>query len=151
MVWLQVSTIGEILDCIVKSRQRGADSILCFHWQANQVHDLRERLDVGLRQHDQPKLRRFDYDYKSETVYLDIMTETKFHYQIQAKLRDFLHYRLLELAANLSTDDPETSRLINSIAEHGTGTIEHKDKLYYQPDVAYGPFDTLPSLVCEVS
>jgi hypothetical protein len=145
-----VSTIGEILDYIVESRQRGADSILCFHWQADQVHDLAEQLDASLLDLSQ-WIRRFDYDYKSETVYLDIMPESKFHYHVRAGLRDVLHNRLDELAAKLDTDDPETSHLIDSIDEPGRAQIEYENKLYYQPDAAFGPFDTLPSLVCEVS
>ena len=39
-LWLEVSTIGQILDYIVSSRQNGTEAILSFHWPASQVDDL---------------------------------------------------------------------------------------------------------------
>jgi hypothetical protein len=115
------------------------------------VHDLSEQLDARLLERNQPKIRRFDYDYKSETVYLDIMPESEFHSEIQAMFGNFLRNRLHELAANLDNDDPETAHLIDSIAVRGTANIKYKNKLCFQPDVAFGQPNTLPSLVCEVS
>lgn len=34
---------------------------------------------------DEPKIRRFEYDYESETVYIDIMGEPRLHYETTTK------------------------------------------------------------------
>ncbi|KAK4237598.1 hypothetical protein C8A03DRAFT_44569 [Achaetomium macrosporum] len=127
LVWLDVSTIEEILDHIVSSRQSGTESILGFHWQASQVHDLSEQLDARLVELDQIKIRRFEYDYESETVYLDIMGESP------------IHYHLL-----IATDDPAIRRLIRSAEEHGTISIKYEKKLFKQADVSFGRSEPRP-------
>ncbi|KAJ4288231.1 hypothetical protein N0V88_007420 [Collariella sp. IMI 366227] len=88
LVWLEVSKIDEILDFIVSSRQSGTESTICFHWHASQVDDLVEELDARLIELDQPKIRRFEYNYKYKKVYLDIMGESLVHYKVQSGLRD---------------------------------------------------------------
>jgi hypothetical protein len=150
-LWPDVSTIEEILDYIVSSRQNGTDSIIGFHWQASQVHDLDEQLDARLLELDERKIRRFEYDYESETVYLDITGESTLHYQVQAGLRDCIKNRNAKLSALGFIDDPEIRRLIRSIKERGTASIESEGKICKQADVSFGQAGALPSLVCEVS
>ncbi|KAK4098442.1 hypothetical protein N658DRAFT_518049 [Parathielavia hyrcaniae] len=147
LVWLDVSTIDEILNFIVSSRQIGTESIIGFHWQASQMDDLSGQLDARLLELDQPSIRRFEYDYESETVYLDIMKESPFHYQVQAGLRDHLKDCLAKLL--VTTDNTEIRQLIQSAKEQGTASIEYEDKLCKQADVSFGQAGTLPSLVCE--
>lgn len=148
-VLLDVSTIEEIIESIVNARQDASESVLSFHWQPSQVDDLSEQLDARLVELDEPKIRRFEYDYESETAYLDIMKESPFHYQVQAGLRDYLKDCLAKLL--VATDDTEIRQLIRSAKEQGTASIEYENKLCKQADVSFGQAGTLPSLVCEVS
>ena len=39
---------------------------------------------------DEPKIRRLEFDYESETVYIDIMGESRLHYKVQIGLRDYI-------------------------------------------------------------
>ncbi|KAL2129245.1 hypothetical protein VTI74DRAFT_8014 [Chaetomium olivicolor] len=151
LVSLNVSTIEEILGCIVSARQSGTESILGFHWQASQVHDLSEQLDARLLELDQIKIRRFEYDYESETVYLDVMGESEFHYQVGAGVRRYIENRIAESYALATIHDPEIRRLMKSIKERGTFLMKYGDKLCKQADISFGPVGSLPSLVCEVS
>ena len=148
-VSLQISTIEEVIDYIVSARQRRSESLIGFHWQASQVHDLFEQLDARLVELDQLKIRRFEYDYESETVYLDIMPESQFHYQVQAGLRDYLKTSIWKLL--VATEDPTVHGLVQSAKEQGTVSIDYKNKPLKQGDITFGQFGTLPSLVCEVS
>jgi hypothetical protein len=125
--------------------------IIGFHWQASQVRDLSEQLDARLLELDQIKIRRFEYDYESETVYLDVMGESEFHYQVQAGLRRYIENRIAELSALATIDDPEIHSLIRSVKERGTFLMEYGDKICKQADVSFGPVGSLASLVCEVS
>ncbi|KAK4155045.1 hypothetical protein C8A00DRAFT_42278 [Chaetomidium leptoderma] len=129
-------TFDKIIDYIVDAHHHRNESILSFSWPANQVHDLSERLDNRLAELDQLKIRRFEYNYISGTVYLDIMDETTFHYQVQAGLRDYLRYSLAELL--VATDDTQISQLIRSIWERGTADIKYENKLCKQADVSFG-------------
>ncbi|EAQ85494.1 predicted protein [Chaetomium globosum CBS 148.51] len=132
LVWLEVSTIDQIVDHIVNSRQSGTESIIAFHWQASHVHDLFEQLDAKLLELDQLKIRRVEYDYESGTVYLDIMSESPFHYQVQAGLRDHLKASLGKLYAD--TKDPAIRNLIRLVEEQGTARIGVDGKLLKQAD-----------------
>ncbi|KAK4157050.1 hypothetical protein C8A00DRAFT_40532 [Chaetomidium leptoderma] len=104
LVSLDVSTIGEIVDYIVSARQRGSESLLGFHWQPSQACDLSDQLDARLVERDQPKIGRFEYDYESETVYLDIMGESMLHYMVRIGVRDHITNHLAKLLA--TTNDP---------------------------------------------
>ncbi len=151
------STIEEIIQCIFDTRQDAHNRefagqfILGFHWQASQVDELLEQLDDQLAEADEPKIHRFEYDYESETVYLDIMGESDLHYQVQAGLRRCIEDHLAELPTLATIDDPEIRHLIRSIKERGTVLIKHESKIRKQADVSFGQAGTLPSLVCEVS
>ncbi len=151
------STIEEIIQCISDTRQDAYNRefagqlILSFHWQASQVDELFEQLDARLAELDEPKIHRFEYDYESETVYLDIMGESELHYQVKAGIRRYIEDRLAELVTLATMDDPEIRRLIRSIKERGTVLIKYESKIRKQADVSFGQAGTLPSLVCEVS
>ncbi|KAK4151054.1 hypothetical protein C8A00DRAFT_45679 [Chaetomidium leptoderma] len=150
LVSLDVSTIEEIIDHIVSARQRDSshsESMTVFHWQASQAYDLSNRLDARLVELDEPKIRRFQYNYESETVYLDIRGESEFQYRVQAGLRDYINNQLAELLA--TTDDPPIRQLIRSINESGTFLEKYDGKLCKQADVSFGLVGPLPSLVCE--
>ncbi|KAK4034167.1 hypothetical protein C8A01DRAFT_49404 [Parachaetomium inaequale] len=149
LVWLEVSMIDEILDYIVSSRQSDTESIFGFHWQASQVDNLSEQLDARLVVLNQPKIRRFEYDYKSETVYLDIIGESVLHYKVQIGLRDYIKNHIAKLLA--IANDPTIRDSLRSIDEPGTANIKSDGKIFKQADVSFGQAGTLPSLVCEVS
>ncbi|KAK0721201.1 hypothetical protein B0T21DRAFT_316828 [Apiosordaria backusii] len=131
-VWLDFSTIEEIIAYIINARHRGSESILSFQWQADRLDYLFEELDTQLVELDQSKIRRFEYDYESGTVHIDIMGESEFHYQVQAGLRDYIKNRLAERVA--TTDDPTIRRLMQSIEERGTFNILHERKIHKQAD-----------------
>ncbi|KAH6614503.1 hypothetical protein B0J18DRAFT_403984 [Chaetomium sp. MPI-SDFR-AT-0129] len=132
LVWLEVSTIDQIVKHIVSSRQSGTESIIAFRWQANHVHDLFEQLRIQLLKLYQPKIRRVEYDYKSGIVYLDIMAESPFHYQVHAGLRDDLKASIKKSIAQ--TKDPAIRELIGLVVEQGTADIRVDGKLFKQAD-----------------
>ncbi|KAK3307709.1 uncharacterized protein B0T15DRAFT_502176 [Chaetomium strumarium] len=136
LVWQDVSTVEEILDHIISSRQSDTRSILSFNWQASQVDDLSEQLDARLIEVDQIKIRRFEYDYETETVYLDIVGESPLHYQVQTGLRDYLKASLMKLL--VATEDTTIRDLIRSTKEQGTASIKYENKLFKQADVSFG-------------
>jgi hypothetical protein len=113
------------------------------------VDDLSEKLDARLIQLDQPKIRRFEYDYESETVYLDIMGESVLHYKVQIGLRDHIKNHIAKLLA--TANDPTIRDALRSVDEPGTANIKSDGKMFKQADVSFGQAGTLPSLVCEVS
>jgi hypothetical protein len=113
------------------------------------VDDLSEELDARLIQLDQPKIRRFEYDYESETVYLDIMGESVLHYKVQIGLRDHIKNHIAKLLA--TANDPTIRDALRSVDEPGTANIKSDGKMFKQADVSFGQAGTLPSLVCEVS
>ncbi|GAB1319537.1 hypothetical protein MFIFM68171_09747 [Madurella fahalii] len=138
-VSLDVSTVEEIIDYIVSARQRGSESLIGFHWQASKVHDLSEQLDARLLELDEPKIQRFEYDYESETVYLDFKGKSEFHYQVRAGLRRYIENRIAELSALATMYDPEIRRLIGSISERGAFLMEYEGKICKQADASFGP------------
>jgi hypothetical protein len=87
---IDVSTIEEIIDYIVNARQSGSESLAGFRWQADQVHDLSEQLDARLLELDELRVRRFEYDYESQTVYIDILGESPAHQLVQSELAGYL-------------------------------------------------------------
>ncbi|KAK4149698.1 hypothetical protein C8A00DRAFT_37700 [Chaetomidium leptoderma] len=139
-VFLDVSTIEEVIEYIVNSRQNisachwGSEPLLSFHWQASQVHDLSEQLDARLVEIGQPKIQRFEYDYESKTVFLKI-GESRLHYKVQIGLRDYI---MNYIAKSVATADPTIRDFLRSIEEPGTALIEYQDKLCKQPDGSFG-------------
>ncbi|KAK4233491.1 hypothetical protein C8A03DRAFT_47977 [Achaetomium macrosporum] len=103
----------------------GTGLILGFNWQASQVDDLPEQLDARLIELDQTNIRRFEYDYETETVYLDIMSECPFHYQLL-----------------VATEDTTIRDLIRSAKEQGTASIKYENKLRKQADLSFGQSET---------
>jgi hypothetical protein len=148
-VLLDCRTLDEIANYIVDAHHQANEAILSFPWPASEAPNLAQRLDDRLVGLGQPKVRRFEYDYKSGLVYLDIMGESEFHYQVQAGLRDYLKNGVAELLC--TTEDATLCQQIQSFKERGTFSIEYEGKLCKQADVSFGYAGTLPSLVCEVS
>ena len=147
-----LSPIEKIINNIVSTRHRGSEPILSFQWQADKVDELLDQIQARLLQCDEPKVRRFEYDYGSNTVYLNIVGESAFQLQVQQGLYERLKDRLAELPTLDGIDDPEVCRLIRSIKSKGTALVKYKSKLCQQPDVAFGQKGiSVPSLVCEVS
>ncbi|KAK4095954.1 hypothetical protein N658DRAFT_511624 [Parathielavia hyrcaniae] len=132
LVWLEVSTIDQILDHIVNSRKSGTESLIGFHWRASHVNNLFEQLDARLLELDQPKIRRVEYDYTSKTVFLDIMGESPLHFKVQIGLRDYIKDHICKLLVTAS--DPMIRTLLRSIDEPGTANIESDGKLLKQAD-----------------
>ncbi|KAH6635636.1 hypothetical protein B0J18DRAFT_407134 [Chaetomium sp. MPI-SDFR-AT-0129] len=151
------STVEEIVLCIIHTRQDAFDRkfpgqlILGFQWQATEVAELLEQLDAVLIELGKSKIHRFEYDFKSETLYLSIMGESRFHYQVLAGTRRHIEYHLAKLDARAKTDDSGIRSLVRSIYEYGTADIEYEGKIFTQADVSFAQPGTLPSLVCEVS
>ncbi len=149
------STIEEIIQCIFDTRQDAHNRefagqlTLAFHWQASEVDELSEQLDARLVELDEQKIRRFEYDYKSETVYLDIMGESTLHVKVQNGLRDYIKNQILKWRA--TAIDTRIRDLFRSIDEPGTADIKYESKIRKQPDGSFGQAGTLPSLVFEVS
>jgi len=147
------STIEEIIEYIVNTRQHPSaldgQPILGFHWRASEVDELSEQLDARLVELDEAKIHRFEYDYKSETVYLNMMGESTLHYQVQRGLRDYIRSCIAKSLA--TANDARIRDLLRSIRELGTADIKYESKICKQPDGSFGQADTLPSLVYEVS
>ncbi len=145
------STIEEIIEYIVNTHDcdLARESILGFYWQANEVDELFEQLDARLVELDELKIRRVEYDYESETVYLDIMGESRLHSKVQIGVRDYIKNNIAKLLA--TENDARIRDFLRSIDEPGTAVIKYESKIYKQPDVSFGQAGTLPSLVCEVS
>lgn len=148
------STIEDIIEYIVKTRQdlrahkSHCESILGFHWPASNVHELLQQVDAELLERDEAKIHRFEYDYESKTVYLN-MGESNLHLLVQMGLRDYIKHHIWKLLA--APKDAGIQDFLDLIGESGTADIEYEDKIYKQPDGAFGPLGTLPSLVCEIS
>lgn len=128
-----------------------AEWIISIHWQvteASEVAELAGRLDTTLIELDELRIYRFEYDYESETLYLDIWGGSILHSQVQMGLRDCIRNQILKLQATANGKDVRD--LFKSINKNGTVDIEYKRKIYKQADVSFGPRFTIPSLVCEV-
>lgn len=153
------STVKEIIEYIVNTRQdlKAASNFDCagevivgFHWQASKANELFERLDAALLDLDQPKISRCEYDYESETVYLDIMTESKLHSGVQTGL----HCHIRDQIRNQIATEPNISirHLLKSIRGFSTASMLYEEKINSQPDLSFGRIDSLlPSLIGEVS
>ncbi|KAK4151194.1 hypothetical protein C8A00DRAFT_36168 [Chaetomidium leptoderma] len=125
-------TFDQITDHIVDAYHHRNETILSFHWQASQVHDLSEQLDARLVERGERKIRRFEYDYESETVYLDIRGKSKLHSKVQTGLSDYIENQVTKLAA--TANDPIIQDTLESIYELGTSNIDYKGKLLRQAD-----------------
>ncbi|KAK4147270.1 uncharacterized protein C8A04DRAFT_24511 [Dichotomopilus funicola] len=132
------STFEEMIDYIVETRRglRARDSelsgewIIGFHWQTDQasaVDFLSRRLDGKLVELSEPTLRRLEYDYESQRVYIDIMGDSKLHLKAQMDLRDEIKNQILVWRA--TTIDTRVRDLLQSIKEQGTAVIEYGNKL----------------------
>ena len=144
-----MSTIEEITDYIANARQRGSESLVGFHWPANQVHYLSDQLDTRMLELDEMRIRRFEYDYESETVYIDIRGESPVHHHVRSGLAGYLNASLAK--ALYDANDLTIRRLIRSVVDYGTITIDYGNKLLKRSDISFGQTATIPSLVCEVS
>lgn len=151
-VSLNPATVEKIINHIISARTCGTESIISFHWQPSGVDDLCKELRSWLKELSEFDIRRFEYDYESETVYLDITEETEIQYQLQAGIRGFFRKYLNELIAN--TRDPEIRELTERIGEKSasprTDLIKYEGKICKQADVSFGLPGCLPSVVCEI-
>ncbi|KAJ4287900.1 hypothetical protein N0V88_007520 [Collariella sp. IMI 366227] len=111
--FLDFHTLDKIAKYIVDAHHQANEAILVFPWLASEVPSLTHHHDDRLVELDQPKARRFEYDYQSKLVYLDIMSESEFHYQFQAGLRDYLKDGVTELLG--ATEDPTLRKRIRAI------------------------------------
>lgn len=91
MLSLCCKTFPRFIEYIVNTRNRlsalDGESILAFHWRASKVDGLSEQLDARLVKLDEQNIHRFEYDYKSETVYLKIMRESTLYFKVRTGLR----------------------------------------------------------------
>ncbi|KAK3296719.1 uncharacterized protein B0H64DRAFT_423149 [Chaetomium fimeti] len=136
LVWPCVRTIEDVLDYVVNSRQSNTGSIIGFHWLASDVHHLYQQLNARLFDLAEPKVQRFEYDYESQIVYLDIMDESPIHHHVRMRLRDHIIADLATLIA--VTDGPLIRQLTRSIGEYDPIPIEFENKLFKQADLAFG-------------
>ncbi|KAH6640621.1 hypothetical protein F5144DRAFT_609588 [Chaetomium tenue] len=145
-----ISTIEDVIHAIASFRQRGTEELgLKFHWKASKVEGLSEYLNAKLAELDQPKVRHFEYDYETEMVSLEIMSESVVHGEAKIELEQYLEKCLAD--AWSPTNEDKILRAIQSVIPQGTTDIKYEAKLWKQPDVSFGVVHTLPSLVCEVS
>lgn len=146
---LQDPTFDQIVQCIVDARDRNAKCFVTFGWPEEQLDNLESRLDDRLRQLDTIAPQRFEYDFQSKTVHLD-MAETTLHSQFgcfSALLFMFAIDRLVP-----SIQDPAIRLLLKAIVNFTTRRLSLKGKLRRQADWAFGrATDHLPALVCETS
>lgn len=143
-------TFDQILQFIVDARRRNADSIITFHRPAELVRDLDLRLANRMRELDLVKIRRFEYDYESEVVYIDIKLETSLHAIIA---QDSGTLAVTGISNLIPTINDAAIRLrLKGVINRSTSRINVHGKILKQPDWALGCVtDKLPSLVCEVS
>lgn len=111
-VSLDVSAIEEIIDYIVSSRQRDSDPFVSFHWQPSQVRDLFDELDARMVELGGCRIRRFEYDYESKTVYLDVGYGSAMHAEVQFDLSDQLRSRVAQFC--IDTGDSTIRHLAQS-------------------------------------
>jgi hypothetical protein len=137
------------VDYIVEARHSGTESIISFHHEASQVHDLAKQLNARLLDLGKRVICRFEYDYKSETADIHVMDESPIHHHVKMRLRDRIKACLAR--SLVDTEDAAVRQLIRPIEDYSTIPVMYEDKLFRQADIAFGQIGTLPSLVCEVS
>lgn len=147
-VSLESATVEQIVGHILSARTCGTESIISFHWQPSGVDGLFKELGSWLKELSEFDIRRFEYDYESETVYLDITEETELQYKVQASIRGSIQKCLNDMVADM--DDSAIRQLIEGIKEGGASLMKYEGKIYKQADVSFGRLDCLPSLVCEI-
>jgi hypothetical protein len=146
---LQNPTFDQIVQCIVDARDRDAQCFVTFVWPEEQLDDLESRLGDRLLQLDTVAPQRFEYDFQSKTVHLD-MTETTLHGQFA--LFSALHFMSALGRLVPSIQDAAIRLLLKAIINFSTRRLGLKGKLRRQADWAFGPAThDLPGLVCEVS
>jgi hypothetical protein len=145
-------TLDEIVEYIVDAYRHGTESILSFHWQSSQVDGLLEQLNAGLFDANQREIRRFEYDHKSETAYLDITHDFGFRREVEIGLRIFLAKLVDDLAIPVTLATPDVHCLITSITySQRRFLVKYEDKICKQADLSFGQAGAFPSLVYEVS
>lgn len=145
------SRIQDIITQIACARSGDVESIISFKWEASTVDRLFEVLQDELSKLNQPKIRRVEFDFSSDTAYLDTMGESILHAQVQEGVRDHIHNCLMTLSDHAPRDHPEVEDLIKSIRFFGQAAIKLNRKLLKQPDGGFGPGGDIPPLVYEVS
>ncbi|KAK4145968.1 uncharacterized protein C8A04DRAFT_35263 [Dichotomopilus funicola] len=152
------STVKEIIEYIVKTRQdlwaaghfnHGGELLVRFHWQASKAGEVDKffnSLNAALLDRDHPKISRFEYDYESETVYLDIMPESRLHSGIQYRLNCHIWDQIRNQIA--TERNISIRHFLKSIRGFGTATISDEEKIYSEPDFSFGQAKSLlPSLI----
>ena len=154
-MFLHVSTFNEIIDQIVNARNNARGSqweivpILSFDWPASQLDELNQ-LDARLVEMDQLKVRRFEYDYVSGTVYIDVMPESPLHARFQVDICEDLWVSLAELFA--VTNNGAIRQLIESLSDRRReASIKLEGKLHKQADISFAQAGRLPLFVAEIS
>lgn len=123
--------------------------LLGFYWKATQLPGLAERLDAGLAESGERQNRRFEYQFESETAYIDLFCGVWVELDVKAGLRGYIEQQIAKLPA--TTDDPEIRHLVRSIKKNDTTVFEIAHKLRTQMDISFGQAGALPSMICEVS
>ena len=151
---INASTVDEIIECILDAHRRSIEAddlgslpLLCFHWHASQIHALDQQLTARLYETHQTGISRFEYDYKSKMVFLELC-ETRLHSKVRWGLRD--HIKDIQTSLAMANDSGFLS-LLRSVDDFGSATISIENKLLKQPDISFAKIGALPSLVCEVS
>ncbi|KAH8882406.1 hypothetical protein GQ53DRAFT_812107 [Thozetella sp. PMI_491] len=102
-----------------------------FHWPAAEIDALFLRLEALPARHT-------DYDYRSETVHIDMTGESEMHYLVQSGLRALMETAIA--AFRVTIDDPEVCRRMACVRERGTADIKQPGAFIYQADVAFREF-----------
>ena len=126
-----------------------------FHWPITELNGLvfNSRIVTLCESHE---IRKFDYDYSTQTVFFDTMGQSRLHYKVQKGLRDFLEEAIEDLAESI--DDPTMKLRLENVSEDGTAEIVMPGRLQASADVSFT--ETLsavhpvqrsfPSFVCEI-
>lgn len=145
------SSFDEIIQHIIDAHRDRTESIISLHYPANAAYDLGVRIDKKLVELDQIKIQRFEYDYQSGIVYIDIMPETSLHAQMLVGTHNYAEIGLARFIAAVP-DATFRQRIVGEILDFGTADIAKEWKLLKQGDFAFGSKrNKLPSLVGEVS
>ncbi|KAK3364376.1 hypothetical protein B0T25DRAFT_493164, partial [Lasiosphaeria hispida] len=139
-------TLEEIFQHIINARY----STLTFPWPEDQLESLDAYLVSKAHELGQAnlKIRRFEYDFESATVYLNMkVVESNFHSVFTIYSANYVEYEIEVGIPHVK--DENIQRRLRATINRGTGSIVAK-KSSVQADWSLGCADSkIPRLICE--
>ena len=148
---VSMETFDEILEHIAsasRSFQRKSELIISFRCSPDVAWDLSTRLNDALIARDERTIRRFEYDYNASLAHIE-MGESALHFEFGRGADQYLEIRLRRFG--LTVEDVALRQRIRAILNKGTADVAKKGTILKQADFSFGPGNTLPTLVGEVS